>query len=180
MNLPAQYQWLLQEPGPRMIIEGLKFYGIKEIKGQKSNPIIIQWAKDFGIYHIYKNDDDAWCALAHAAVAKNAGKPVPFRGYELLRAKSWLQWGEEVPIGEQMYGDTVIFKRPKGYHVGLDIGEDEDCIHTMGGNQGDMYCIVRMPKSRLVGVRRLYQVAMPPNIRKINLYPTGAISTDEL
>lgn len=180
MTLPRYYEWLLQEPGPRMIVEALKFYGIKEIKGKKSNPVIMGWAKEFGLHaHIFDNDDTAWCALAHAKVAKDAGKPVPFKNYELVRAKSWLNWGEEVPIGEQLFGDTLIFQRPDGHHVGLDIGEDEDCMHTLGGNQSDAYCIVRIPKSRLIGVRRMYKTGMPSNVRKITLYPTGVISSNE-
>jgi hypothetical protein len=44
--LPKMYQWLNDEDAPRMLVEGLKFYGIKEMVGKKHNPIILGWAKE--------------------------------------------------------------------------------------------------------------------------------------
>lgn len=180
MNLPQKYKWLLSEPGPKMILEGLKIYGIKEIPGEKSNAIILGWAKEFDIEDIYTNDDVAWCALAHAHVAKAAGKEVPYKRYELLRAKSWMEsFGEEIDLEDAMLGDTVVFKRPGGYHVAQYIGEDKDNIHCLGGNQSNAYNITRIPKIRLVAVRRPLYKNKPANIRKIHLEPAGEISVNE-
>ena len=36
-----------------------------------------------------------------------------------------------------MLGDILTFKRNGGGHVGLYVGEDKDCYHVLGGNQGN-------------------------------------------
>lgn len=166
MRIPEKYAWLKEEKGPRMIIEGLKLYGIKEIPGKRSNPLILAWAKELWIDSIYNNDDTAWCSLVHAIICKASGKPVKFKGYELLRAKSWLRWGKPVELGEEMLGDTLVFGRKGGFHVGLYVGEDNETFRVLGGNQSNSYNISKISKTRLIGCRRLYKTT-PDNIRKI-------------
>lgn len=178
--LPFDYRWLQAEPGPKMLIEALKLYGIKEIPGAKSNPVIMGWAKHLGVDNIYKNDDDAWCSVAHAFVATSAGKEVPMKGYDLLRAKEWANFGNPMPLMSAMLGDTLIFNRPGGYHVGLYVGEDYNAYHVLGGNQSNQYGFTRISKDRLFRVRRpVFKTGVPANLRKVTLSVSGELSQNE-
>lgn len=173
--IPQQYKWLLDIPVlPKMVAEGLKLMqqNTKEIPGAASNPVIMQLAKEAGVSDIYKNDDVAWCAVAQTALALRAGKEVPFTGYDRLRAASFTKFGNEVV--NPVLGDTLVFKRPGGSHVGIYIGEDEKAYHVMGGNQSNAFNITRIEKKRLVGVRRpVYKSGMPASAVKRQLSPAG-------
>jgi uncharacterized protein (TIGR02594 family) len=177
MQLPKPYAWLAQEPGPKILRVALTYLGVTEIPGQKSNPVIIKMAVMIGgwIASFYKNDDMPWCGLFIAVCAKLAGFPF---NQKALSALAWKEWG--VGVKDAMLGDVVIFQRPGGGHVGLYVGEDEESIHTLGGNQGNTVCITRIPKSRLVAVRRCaWRSAQPPNVRRVFLAPTGKLSRNE-
>lgn len=174
--IPEKYRWLEKEPGPKMIIEGLKLVGIKEIPGKASNPKIIQMAAELGMQGKYNNDDTAWCGLSHAYVALKAGK-TPLQGWDMLRALKWAEWGEAVT--KPMLGDTLVFKRPGGGHVGLYVGEDQQCFHVLGGNQSNAYGFARIAKGRLVAARRPHYNNQPENVRRIILEATGEVSKDE-
>ena len=175
MKLSAQYQWLYSLPViPKMVAEGLKLLeqDTEEIPGKGSNPVIMQLAKEAGVLDIYPNDEVAWCAVAHSAIAIRAGKEVSFTGYDRLRAASFTKWGQEVIT--PMLGDTLVFIRPGGAHVGLYIAEDETAYHVMGGNQSNKYCIIRILKSRLTTARRpLYKSGVPSTVTVRNVTPSG-------
>jgi uncharacterized protein (TIGR02594 family) len=179
-----RYNWLLKlAPLPKMVVTGIELIcrGIHEIRGGKDNPIIISMATDIGVGNIYLHDETAWCALAHNWNCWKNGKPLaPLNHgdlYDLLRAKSFRSWGNEVAV--PMLGDTLVFKRPNGFHVGLYIAEDELYYHVMGGNQSDSYTITRIEKTRLLTARRFYATAPPATVRQIIVAPGGTISTNE-
>jgi uncharacterized protein (TIGR02594 family) len=174
--------WLLAIPVlPRMVAEGLKAMqqNIKEIPGAKSNPLILQMAKDADVSNIYKNDDTPWCAVAHAAIAIRAGKEVPFTGWDRLRAASFSRFGQEVI--NPVLGDTLVFTRAGGGHVGLYIAEDETAYHVMGGNQANSYNITRISKNRVTAVRRpIYRSGIPLSAKKYTVAPNSEpLSTNE-
>lgn len=177
-QLPQKHQWLLNEPGPKMIQEGLKIYGTKEIVGKKHNPIILGWADEIGIGDIYNEDETAWCGLGHGVVAFRSGKSLaPLTGWNILRALEWAKWGVHVDV--PMLGDTLVFKRPGGGHVGLYVFETKNAYGCMGGNSGNEYKIVEIAKSRLVAVRRPQYTNPPLNIRRIFVNSSGELSTNE-
>lgn len=176
MKLPNEYRWLLKEPGPKMLLEFLALYGIHEVPGPGDNPIILQWAKETGLYKPYKHDATAWCGLAMAVVAKRAVKELP--PANPLWALNWAQFGNKVADGAKL-GDVLVFKREGGGHVALYIGEDEECYHCLGGNQSDMVNIVRKPIDRIYAIRRPSYINQPANVRKILLSPHGAIDNLE-
>jgi uncharacterized protein (TIGR02594 family) len=178
MTLPKQYQWLNQEPGPKMILEALKYYGEMEVSGSGNNPTIMAWARELAIHNQYKNDDTAWCGLFMAVVAKRAGKSYPFTNVGALWARNWEKFG--VQTAKAMLGDILIFQRNGGGHVGLYVGEDSLAYHVLGGNQGNRVSIVRILKVRLVAARRpIYSIAQPSNVRQVFLQENGAISINE-
>lgn len=176
--IPEKYKWLTSESGPKMILEGLKIYGTAELVGPKHNPVILGWADEIGIGGLVNDDEQAWCGLAHAYVAFKAGKSLlPLKGWDLLRALKWLYWG--IHVDEPELGDTLIFKRPGGGHVGIYIFQTATTYGCMGGNSSNTYKIVEIDKARLVGARRPRYVVKPANVRKIFLLPSGEISTNE-
>jgi hypothetical protein len=77
--LPKDYRWLEAEPGPRMIVEALKEYGVVEAPGAADNPRILGWQRELveagvGTYRItdYGHDAVPWCGLFVAIVAHRA------------------------------------------------------------------------------------------------------------
>jgi uncharacterized protein (TIGR02594 family) len=174
MNLPLKYAWLKTEPAPRMLLEGLKLYGTKEVVGKQHNPVILGWARELKLQNVYTVDEIPWCGLVHAFIAKQAGKPVV---KDPLWALNWSKWGDPSP--DPMLGDTLTFKRPGGGHVGLYIGEDKTTYHVLGGNQQNAYNITRIEKTRLYAARRLYAIGIPENVRKVFLSASGIVSVNE-
>jgi uncharacterized protein (TIGR02594 family) len=175
MTLPAQYAWLANEPGPKMIVEALKLFGTVEGAGAKDNPTILAWAKEVGLSDTYSHDSIPWCGLFLAVVAKRAGK-------EVVKSPLWaLSWGEfgKAAEGGAMLGDVLTFKRDGGGHVALYVGEDTGAYHCLGGNQSDKVCITRIAKHRLYRIRRPAYNVQPANVRRIMLSAGGKLSTNE-
>lgn len=169
MTLPDQYKWLLNEPGPKMLLTALKYYGLKEGLGSSDNPTIMQWAHDFGITW-YEHDSIAWCSLFMGQVAKESGYAPPNKNV-LLAAVSWAKWGVRQSVA--MLGDILVFNRPGGHHVGLYVGEDDTAYHVLGGNTSDAVGIARLAKDRLIGIRWPEGVDLSTNIRTIILSSSG-------
>lgn len=168
----GKYAWLLNETGPKMLIDALKLYGIKETIGDADNPTILAWAKELDI-PAYTHDSTAWCGLFMGVIAKRAGKPIPENP---LWARNWASWGTRcVPA----LGCVMVFSRVGGGgHVAMYVGEDKDCYHILGGNQGDSVSIVRISKTRLIASRELYNVR-PANVRAVYLSADGIVSVNE-
>lgn len=172
-ELPTIYSWLGKEPGPKMLMEALKLYGVLEKQGNGNNPAILAWAKECGIKG-YTADSIPWCGLFMAVVAQRAGKPLPGNP---LWAKDWASWGD--PVKSARLGDVLVFARDGGGHVGLYAGEDDAAYHVLGGNQGDAVSIKRVLKSRCIAIRNHYSTAVPDNVRSIRLAANGRLSTGE-
>lgn len=180
-KLPPAYEWLNAEPGPRILREFINVHGTAEVKGPRSNPTILAWAKSVGLDRVYRDDSTAWCGLAMAYVAGQAGWDNAPRGNALL-ARNWLYWGAPAP--KAMLGDVLVFWRgnlngTKG-HVGVYVGEDATAYHVLGGNQDDRVSIKRLEKGRLIEARRCpWRINQPSNVRVVQLASNGKYSTDE-
>lgn len=170
-ELPINYAWLAKETGPKMLLEALNLYGVKEKVGESDNPEILSWAKELNLPQ-YTADSIPWCGLFVAIVAKRAGKPVVSNP---LWAANWLKFGLSC---KPELGAVAVFSREGGNHVGLYVGEDQDCYHILGGNQKDSVCISRLKKPRCRGFRAQYR-NKPVNVRQIFLKPEGEVSFNE-
>jgi len=172
------YDFLKNENSPKILVEAKKLLGVKEIVGDKHNPVILGWAKILGLENIYKTDEIAWCGLFMGYVVHMAGLDIPFSYKEGLWALKWNNFGTKQRIA--MLGDVLTFKRKNGGHVGLYVGEDETCYHVLGGNQNNSVSIVRIEKSRLSQVRRTaWKIKQPANVRVVKLNSNGKISENE-
>jgi uncharacterized protein (TIGR02594 family) len=181
-KLPKQYQWLENEPGPKMLLEGLRHFGCLEHKGKDNNPDITNWAKEVGgqVAQVYLNDEIPWCGLFMSICAKRAGYELP---KDPLWALNWGTFGNHQRVA--MLGDVLTFVRKTSTgatagHVAMYVGEDESAYHTLGGNQSDCVCITRMAKNRLYAIRRpAFKVAQPKNVRPVFLASNGKLSSNE-
>lgn len=181
------YSWLEKiGPLPKLVVAGLGYLGLKEYPGKDvNNPIIMDMAKQLNISGIYKNDEVSWCALFISFLCYIVKKPLPFRSYELLRAKSFASWGIEVQFNEMQLGDIVVFERPGGNHVGILIAVTKDgkgniiTLHVLGGNQSNAVTITEIGFNRLIAVRRYYSVAAPASAKQYNISSTGVLSINE-
>lgn len=180
-KISSHYDWLGSMVGlPKMVSEAVKLGKLDttEIPGKKSNAEIMKLAKEADVSKIYTSDEVAWCAVAHTVLALRAGKEVSFKSYDRMRAASFATWGTKVDV--PMLGDTLVFKRDGGAHVGLYIGEDDNYYHVAGGNQSNQYSVVRIAKNRLSAARRpSYSVGTPASVKRIFLSATGAVSENE-
>ena len=178
--IPQKYQWL-ETIGvlPKLVSAGLQYLGIKEIPGSASNPVILQMAKELKVDTIYTNDDIAWCSLFISYLCQITGKPLPGNDVELLRAASFVNWGNQVIRGQEQLGDILIFTRPGGNHVSLYIAESDHSFHCLGGNQSNSVSITEISKYRLSAARRYYATNAPDSARKYFIDSSGHLSSNE-
>lgn len=174
MSIPNNFAWLAKEPGPRMLLEALKLYGVAEVAGAKDNPVILGWAKELGLQKTYSHDSIPWCGLFMALVAHRAGNPVVDSP---LWALSWADFG--VPAPKPMLGDILTFKRNGGGHVTQYVAEDPIAYYCLGANQSDQVNIARISKARLYRARRPAYFTQPANVRQVLLTGNGILSTNE-
>lgn len=171
----AQYNFLKTAKSPKVIEIAMSFYGTKEIVGPKHNPVIMGWAKEIGLSKVYTSDEIAWCGLFVGMVVERAGFDMV---KDPLWARNWVKFGNKSTIAG--LGDILVFVREGGGHVGFYVGEDKDCYHVLGGNQSNEVNIVRILKSRCIGVRRCaWKIAQPEAVKKITYLGGGKISTNE-
>lgn len=170
------YSFLKNETAPKILVEAYKLIGTKELLGKDNNPKILAWARELGLEKIYTADEIPWCGLFVAYVCLKAGKEVV---KSPLWARNWLNYGTKQDIA--MLGDILVFERgANSGHVGIYIGEDTKAYYVLGGNQGDMVSIVKILKTRCVGIRRTkWTTAQPANVRVIKLDSTESVSQNE-
>lgn len=170
----GRYDWLAREQGPRTLVEGLKFHGLKEIVGSRHNPVILGWAKELGIPG-YTADEIPWCGLYAAKVVNAAGFTFV---KDPLWARNWAKWGN--PEDYARLGDVLVFVRDGGGHVGFYVGEDQTHYHVLGGNQSNGVSITRIAQSRCIAKRSCpWKVGPPVNYRRVVLPASGVISENE-
>ncbi len=166
MKLPAEFDYLNAIEGkPRIIVEAIPLYGIKEGPGKRDNPQILAWSKETGIE--FPHDEIAWCGFFMALVVKRAGwTPVA----EPLWALNWQRFGK--PADAPSLGDVMVFNRYDkggkliGGHVGPYVGEDEGHYYVLSGNTGNAVDFDKVERKRLVAARRpIWRIAQPKGVR---------------
>lgn len=135
------------------------FEGLTEIPGPQSNPVILRWARDIGVPAYFNDDDIAWCAVYANRLAMALQFPLSGTGYQLLRARSFVTWGQPLPA--PALGAWMVFNRPEGAHVGLYLGERPDAYRVHGGNTSNAVGATWIAKSRLIAVRWPTGVPLP-------------------
>ena len=139
-------------PLPKYAAIAHSYIGEREVRGTKSNPLILGWIRKV----LGWGDDDskiAWCAIFINIVLTEAG----LKGTGKANARSFEKWGSKVTVPRK--GDIVVFSRgdPNGWqgHVGIYMGEaGSGKIYCLGGNQRDQVSIAKYNDSRVLSYRR--------------------------
>lgn len=152
--------------------EAKRMKGVTEIVGKRHSQIIMDWARDIGIW--YPNDETPWCGLfvAHCIGSQMPNEALPTNP---LGARNWLKFGtpcDDVP------GAIVVFWRGKrsGWkgHVGIVVGSSATHVSVLGGNQSNQVNIRKFRKDRVLGYR--WPTTAMPAGKKVQM--SGGISTD--
>ena len=134
-----------------LVAAAFRFYGQKEIPGIGSNPVILEI-----INRYVPTDDDgkvAWCSIFLMEVCRLCD----IKTNASPAARSWLDVGREVKTPQ--FGDVAVFWRtsPSSWqgHVGLYLGERENDVLIISGNDADQVRVEYHEKRRLLGYRRI-------------------------
>lgn len=169
---------------PRCLQVGIPLIGVQEITGTKNNKTIMAWRDEINLAvgvneHArpitgYSNDDIPWCGLFEAYIQFKAGKTIVDSP---LWARNWAKFG--APVAERIngqlvsykgaapsLGDTLVFIRDGGGHVGNYIAEDATHFAVLGGNQGNRVSIMAIEKARCIAVRRgIFAIGQPESVK---------------
>ncbi|MEM1158968.1 MAG: TIGR02594 family protein [Verrucomicrobiota bacterium] len=118
------------------------------------NPRIKEYMNSTDVGYHFTDDGtgkNAWCAaFCNWAVEQGGGEGLP--GYDGVRAKSWLKWGEDAK--DPNFG-TIGVMKGGGHHVGVVVGTTKNGdVAMLGGNQGDAVNVSVYPKSKFKGFRQ--------------------------
>lgn len=132
---------------PKHLAIARRSIGVREIKGPKHEPRIVEWLERLGAW--WRDDETPWCGVALAAWMQEAGLPYPKTYY---RALAWSDYGKSCGI---QHGAIAVLTRKGGGHVGLVTGvsHDMEFVRLLGGNQGDCVCEAWFPVSRVTEFR---------------------------
>jgi uncharacterized protein (TIGR02594 family) len=134
------------------MITAESYVGVKEIAGDRHNPVIVKFFAESGFPDIV-DDETAWCSAYTNAVLYEHG----YSGTRDLMARSWLSWKTGQTVVTPRFGDIVIFSRgsdPIFGHVGFFIKWDDTWVWVLGGNQANSVSVTRIARSKLIGIRR--------------------------
>ncbi|WP_440879659.1 TIGR02594 family protein [Tenacibaculum sp. C7A-26P2] len=136
-----------------LISIALSQYGLKEVKGSKDHPQIINYFTSLGFDTSRLKEETSWCSVFISWVAYQAG----YEKSNYLTARSWLAVGVSPTIPKQ--GDVVVLWREspdswKG-HVGFLVKESKRYVYLLGVNEGKSVSIKAFPKKRIIAYRKL-------------------------
>lgn len=137
------------------LVHAWQALGVAERKGRAHNPRVVAMFRDAGHPNI-KSDEVAWCAAFVGAVLERSG----IASTQSLMARSYENWGE--PLERGRYGAVAVFSRgtnPAHGHVGFWLGETDDSVIVLGGNQSNAVTVAPYSKNRLLSVRWPSQMA---------------------
>lgn len=130
--------------------------GLREIKGSKHEPIIVEAFKLVGAGWI-QNDEEAWCGAIMGLCCIRTGYQTPNPTWTSIRAKAWSDVGQSIPIASAKKGDLVVVGRTGGFHVAFVhyVNPATRKLSILGGNQSDSVCVQPRTFADVVACRRL-------------------------
>lgn len=130
-----------------------KEIGVKEIKGSKHNPRILEYHQETTLKAT--TDEVPWCASFVCWCLHMAG----LRSTRSAAARSFLKLPDStiIKLSAAVTGDIVILKRGTSSwqgHVGFYVSHTSTHVKLVGGNQSDMVNESSYRVSDLLGIRR--------------------------
>lgn len=123
--------------------------GVHEVAGSGDNPRIAEMFKTVG-HDAIRDDEVAWCAAFLGACLERSGRS----STRSLMARSYLEWGNA--INEARFGAIAVLSRgtdPALGHAGFIVGETEQQVFLLGGNQGNAVSVAPFAKERVLAYR---------------------------
>lgn len=123
--------------------------GQREAPGAATNPRISGYFRRVGHSSI-DSDETAWCAAFVGACLESAG----IKSTRSLAARSYLDWG--VAANAPSFGAVTVLSRtddPSLGHVGFLIGETDQQVILLGGNQSNAVSVATFRKTQVLGFR---------------------------
>lgn len=143
-----------------------RYQGLSEVRGSKSNPLILDWILRSLSWVEQDDSKTPWCGIFVGRMLFETGykDQIPKHHY---RAVKWLNTGKEISIKEARRGDIVIFWRGKHKssgkgHVGF--LDTDKILHRhislpiFSGNQNNGTNTSNYDKHKILGIRRLYDI----------------------
>lgn len=134
---------------PAWLMAAWAEFGVREIPGKEESPDILRYFREASDAPV-ESEATPWCAAFAGAMLKRSG----ISGTGSLLARSYLNWGES--IDRPRLGAVAVLSRgndPTAGHVGFFVGESEDKLFLLGGNQEDAVSVAGFDKARLLGFR---------------------------
>ena len=134
---------------PVWMAEAWQRLGTREVPGASNSRAILDFFRDAGRSDITR-DEVPWCAAFVGACLERSDRPATGS----LLARSYLGWGEV--LDHPRLGAVAVLSRgsdPGAGHVGFWIGETDDELVLIGGNQTDAVTVDTFAKDRLLGLR---------------------------
>ncbi len=162
---------------PDLLAEALKYQGLRENIGGKSNPVILDWYKELGMGGIKDSISIAWCGTFIAICAKRSGRKWIQPKDNFMLARNWAKFAGSTKLARPAVGAVVVFWRgsPKGWqgHVGIIVGKDaRGNLMVIGGNQSNMCKISPYTTERVIGYYWLHKAdggGLVPHAHRFNL-----------
>jgi uncharacterized protein (TIGR02594 family) len=134
---------------PRWLALAWGDLGVAETPGADHTRRVVRYYADVGHAQI-ANDETAWCAAFLGSCLERAG----IASTRSLMARSYLAWGDLVD--DFRPGAVAVLSRtadPALGHAGFLIGETDDSVILLGGNQSGAVTVEAFPRARLLGLR---------------------------
>jgi uncharacterized protein (TIGR02594 family) len=142
--------------------------GVKEIKGKKHHPRILEMLREVGHPDV-QNDEDSWCAVAQGSWLVRSGLPTS-KPVKLNRTGlSYEDYGtpcEPKPGAISVSTYTAAGRKDWRRHVGTITKVFPTYFMVIGGNQSDKVCETKIMRSRVTAVRWPPMVAVPEPLQE--------------
>lgn len=135
---------------PAWLNRAISQLGTKEIPGRKHNPQIVEYHKT--TEGAETQDEVSWCSsFVNWCFDKES-----IQGTNSKLARSWIRWGQSIPIAIPALGCVAVFRRGNSSwqgHVGFYLRHDKLNVYILGGNQSNKVSVIAYPKNKLLGYR---------------------------
>jgi uncharacterized protein (TIGR02594 family) len=122
---------------------------VREIIGSGHNPRIVAYHATTSLSAA--DDETPWCSSFINFCMEESG----IKGTDSALARSWTAWGRG--LADPLAGCVAVLSCPArgagAGHVGLFMGEKDDKIHLLGGNQGNRVSIAPFEQARVIAYR---------------------------
>lgn len=119
--------------------------GVKEIKGKLAEERILEYHRSIQLKT--SSDEVPWCSSFVNWCLQEVG----IKGSRNAAARSWLNWGRMLKT--PCFGSIVVLSRGTSStqgHVGFYVGEKDEYLFLLGGNQNDSVQVSRYNQTRFL------------------------------